>query len=261
MKEIELERERLINENLDLKLHIQYLEELVSDQASLRDLSITQDPMNDKKNGKLSSMERELQETKKELESYRSALEISQKELSKVRSEIKSIAETEIAHEQKHLSKSDTSSDSVDHASLNHSKRTEGLRGAPPESAEEKLLRVELDLSRDFANTEACSLIGFHQLQEAESRIAELEKSLEEARAQAASHSKRSSSPHIPSSAPANAPTKSSPILPQSIPHLSRPFHPPFFDSSARPAAIPAAEECHPPVVCRPARVRGPHSR
>jgi hypothetical protein len=220
MKEIELERERLINENLDLKLHIQYLEELVSDQTSLKDLSISQDPINEKKSGKQSNMERELQETKKELDSYRSALEIAQKELSKVKSDVKSLAETEVSHEQKHLGKSEASSESFEHASLNHSKRS-AHRGAPSELVEERLLRAELDLSRDFTNTEACSLIGFHQLQEAESRIAELEKSLEEARAQAASHSKRSSSPPHPpitSCAPATA----SPILPRTIP---RPFH------------------------------------
>ena len=202
-KELELEKERLINENLDLKLHIQYLEELVADQASLKESSFLEylNPRNDRALSKQNLLEQKLEdayiqieEAKKEAEYHRSVLEATKRELEKVRLESSSslVSNRENRPKEQHLGgKIDVAvnTDPTQRIQL------ENLKGDSVsnvhEFEEERQLQTELEISREFVKAESSSLNGFQLALEAERRIAELEKSLEETRASSLHHKKR----------------------------------------------------------------------
>ena len=189
IKELELERERLINENLDLKLHIQYLEDLLADHPSLKETSFLEylNPPKDASSNKLAILHQKLEDARAQLEearteaaTFRIELEVTKQERDKIRCE-KCLSGTSCGFTPVPISKSDAASNTDSDQDVYLFR----------ESEEEKLLRAELEISRDFAKAEVSSVNGFHLALEAESRISELEKSLEETKAASQYHKNR----------------------------------------------------------------------
>jgi hypothetical protein len=187
VKESELERERLINENLDLKLHIQYLEDLVADNVRESSFLEYLNPPKDKTPSKQSLLEQKLEdariqldEARKEADMCRNELEFTKQKLAKFHRENGPSAES-MAPVKNYNVKVDAA------INTDFDQNSNLLR----EIEHEKLLRAELEISREFANVEVSSLNGFNFAMEAEIRISELEKSLEETKAASQFHKRR----------------------------------------------------------------------